>query len=340
MTEHYIQLTSAEIACIWTGYMNDTMAKCMLGYFLNHVKDEEIRSVVQQAYDLSSTHIEELHKIFQEEQLPLPIGFTNEDVNINAPRLYTDPFMLQYVAHMAKVGLLAYSAFISMGARKDIKTYFTTGLQKTSDLFVKSTDVLLEKGLYIRAPYIAYPTNSTMVESEKYLSGFSFFSKQRPLNAIEISHLYMNILTNQIGAKLALSFAQISPNNEVQTWMLRGKDISNKHVKIFTSSLIDNDTQAPSSSDVCITDSTTPPFSDKLTMFHMGLLSAAGTGNYATSASASQRSDLILNYERLSLEVAKYTKDGADIMIKNEWMEQPPTTLDKEKLTKNKNFNN
>jgi hypothetical protein len=340
MTENYIQLTSAEIACTWSEYMNDTMSKCILGYFLNHVKDEEIRSVVKFAYDISTTHIDKLTKIFQEEQLPIPIGFTNEDVNINAPRLYSDPFMIQYLAHMAKVGLLAYSAFISMGARKDIKTYFTAGLQETSDLFIKSTDVLLEKGLYIRAPYIAYPTNSTMVESKKYLSGFSFFSKQRPLNAIEISHLYMNILTNQIGSKLALSFAQISPNHEVQTWMLRGRDISNKHVKIFSSSLIDNDTQAPSSSDVCITDSTIPPFSDKLTMFHMSLLSAAGSGNYATSASASQRSDLILNYERLSLEVAQYAKDGADIMIKNEWMEQPPTTLDKEKLAMNKDFNN
>ncbi|MBA2939085.1 DUF3231 family protein [Paenibacillus sp. CGMCC 1.16610] len=338
--ENYIQLTSAEIACIWSEYMNDTMSTCILGYFLSHVKDNEIKSVIQFAYDISTTRIGKLSEIFNNEKIPLPIGFTNKDVNINAPRLYTDPFMLQYLAHMAKVGLLAYSAFVSMGARKDIKTFFTTGLQETSDLFVKSTDVLLEKGLYIRAPYIAYPMNSTMVETNKYLSGFSFFSKQRPLNAIEISHLYMNILTNQIGSKLALSFAQISPNSDVQTWMLRGKDISNKHAKIFSSSLIDNDTQAPSSSDVCITDSTTPPFSDKLTMFHMSLLSAAGSGNYATSASASQRSDLIVNYERLSLEVAQYAKDGADIMIKNEWMEHPPTTLDKEKLAKDKNFSN
>jgi hypothetical protein len=71
-------------------------------------------------------------------------------------------------------------------------------------------------------------------------------------------------------------------------------------------------------------------------MFHMGMLSATGTGNYATAASASQRTDLVINYERLSLEVAQYAKDGADIMIKNKWMEQPPTTLDKEQLVKKK----
>lgn len=119
--------------------------------------------------------------------------------------------------------------------------------------------------------------------------------------------------------------------------MLRGKDITQKHIQIFTKALINNDLQPPIQSDVFITDSTTPPFSDKLAMFHMGLLTAAGIGNYATSAAASQRSDLVLNYERLSLEIAQYSKDGADIMIKNEWLEQPPGTLDKKQLSKTKN---
>jgi hypothetical protein len=47
----------------------------------------------------------------------------------------------------------------------------------------------------------------------------------------------------------------------------------------------------PISSDLAITDSTTPLFSDKLTLFHIGLLSALGTGNYATAAAVSQQSD-------------------------------------------------
>lgn len=35
----------------------------------------------------------------------------------------------------------------------------------------------------------------------------------------------------------------------------------------------------------------------------------------ATAVSASQRCDLIINYEKLSLEIAQYSKDGADILI-------------------------
>ncbi|WP_332634673.1 DUF3231 family protein [Halalkalibacter flavus] len=340
MTEHHTQLTSAEIASIWSAYMNDSISKCVLEYFLKDVEDEEIKSVIQFAYDLSSTHLEKLTSIFHEEQIPTPTGFTKEDVNMNAPRLYTDPFMLTYINHMAKLGLLGYCGFVSMSARDDIRAYFREGLTETSELFERSSKVALLKGLFVRAPYIAYPTNTDYIDSKKYFSGISLFSKQRPLNAIEISHLYMNIQTNTIGNKLAISFAQTSPSENVHKWMLRGRDISKKHVLLFEKALLNNDIQTPFSSDIAITDSTTPPFTDKLTMFHMGFMSAAGIGNYATASAASQRSDLVLNYERLSLEIAQYAKDGADIMISNEWMEQPPTTLDKDKLTKEKKLNN
>ena len=44
MTEHQTQLTSAEIALIWTAYMNDSMSKCMLGYFLKALFSKIITS--------------------------------------------------------------------------------------------------------------------------------------------------------------------------------------------------------------------------------------------------------------------------------------------------------
>ncbi|SFJ29819.1 Protein of unknown function [Halobacillus dabanensis] len=338
MTQNHTMLTSSELSSIWTSYMNDTMSICILSHFLKHAEDEEIRSVIQFSYDLSTTHVEKLTDIFRKEGLPIPTGFTEEqDLNLNAPRLYTDMFILTYINHMAKVGLLAYSSFIAMSARKDIRDYFMEGLKETSDLYDNSSNVLLSKGLFVRAPYVEYPTKTDFVESKKYFNGYALLGNQRPLNTVEISHLFMNVQTNLIGNKLALSFAQTSPNEEVQKWLLRGADISKKHVEIFTKLLLDNDIQAPASSDVSITDSTTPPFSDKLILFHMGLLSGAGAGNYSTAAAASQRNDLMVNYERLSVEIARYAKDGGDIMVRNGWLEEPPGTIDKHKLSKTKN---
>lgn len=154
-----------------------------------------------------------------------------------------------------------------------------------------------------------------------------------------MSHLSINIQNNLIGAKLSIASAQSSPRKEVQKLMLQGKDISEKHVKIFSSSLLDNNIQPPVSSDIAITNSTAEVFSDKLIIFHQGILTASGTGNYATASAASQRSDLVLNYERLSLEIAQYAKDIAYLMIQNEWLEQPPGTMDVVRLAKHKKQN-
>ncbi|MFC7688065.1 DUF3231 family protein [Ureibacillus sp. GCM10028918] len=336
MTEHLTKLTSSEIGSIWTNYMNDSMSKCVLGYFLKHVEDNEIKSVVQFAYDLSTTHIQKLMSIFQKEEIPTPAGFTDEDVNMNAPRMYTDQFMLNYIHHMAKIGMLAFSGFTSMSARDDIRNYFIEGLNESSKLYERSSSILLSKGLFTRAPYVAYPTETDYVDSKKYLSGLNPFSNKRPLNMVEIAHLFINIQTNLIGTKIAQSFAQGSSIEKIRKWMLRGKDIAQKHIQVLAKVLLENDIQSPASSDICITDSTEPPFSDKLTMFLISLLNSSGIGNYAMAAAASQRSDLILNYERLSAEVAQYAKDGFDILIDHAWLEQPPGTKDKDQLTKKK----
>lgn len=339
MTEPSIKLTSSEIASLWASYMQNSMAVQILNYFLNTVEDSDIRAIVEKAHSLADHVLNDVTHFFHKEGLPIPDGFSDKDVNLEAPRLYTDSFMLTYINHMSKAGMLGATGFLSMSARRDIRKFYKEILSEISDLYDESTETLLKKGLYVRSPYIPYPEQKDYVDSKKYFSGLNIFSKRRPLNSVEIAHLHMNIQTNQIGAVLSISFAQVSPTKEIQTSMLRGKDISDKHIKVFSTILMDNSTQAPSTSDVAITNSTGKVFSDKLMTFHMGMLTAAGTGNYATAAAASQRSDLILNYERLSVEVAQYAKELAGLMIQNEWLEQPPGTLDREELAREKKGN-
>ena len=336
MDDRKVDLTSSEIGALWTGYMNDSMSACILGFMLKDIEDSEIKDVIQYAHDTSLNHIEILKTIFEDEDYAIPNGFTEQDVNMNAPWLFTDTFCLTYVNHMARIGMLAYSGFLAISYRRDICDYFSNGLASASKLYNESLQVALLKGINARHPYIEVPKEIDYVDSKKYLSGLNPFSEKRPLNAVEISHLYLNIMTNSIGSKLCLAFAQTSPMEEVQNFMLRGKEVSQKHNKIFIDTLLKNDIESPHLPDVGISSSTTKTFSDKLMMFHTSLLMSSGTGNYATAAAASQRSDLMLNYERLSLEVARLSKSGADIMIKNNYLEQPPGTKNRKQLAKNK----
>ncbi|MFC3041124.1 DUF3231 family protein [Virgibacillus xinjiangensis] len=339
MAENNINLTSAEIGCLWTAYMNNSMSEKVLKFLLQHIEDDEIKPIISTSYDLASTHLKQLQYLLEQENYALPHAFTEEDVNMAAPWLFSDIFCLTYVNHMAKVAIVTYSGFIGMCTRKDIRQYFSNSMQESIQFFNQATDIALEKGIEARHPYIEVPTETEYINSKNYYNGLNPFSENRPLNSIEISHLYLNVTTNMVGGKLATAFAQTSPTKEVQDFLLRAKDVSQKHVKIFTSTLMEDDIQAAQSPDVCISNSTTQTFSDKLLMFHISLMTAAGIGNYAAAAAASQRSDLMVNYERLSLETARLAKSGADLMIENNWMEQPPGVKNREKLARDKGKN-
>lgn len=334
MSEGYNTLTSTEIASLWTTYMNESMVKTMLTHMLIDIEDKEIKAGVQQSYEMAKNNVDFLADFFQEQKYAKPMGFTDEDLYTNVPKLYSDTFSLIYVNHMSKVAMLGYSGFLAMCVREDVRQFFTKCLQQAANLYNSTVETALSKGFYVQAPYIEVPEEIDYVDTKKYLSGLNPFAEKRPLNAIEISHLYLNIQTNSIGSKLCLSFGQTSQNKEVQEYMIRGSEISKKHVKIFGKTLSESDLIAPGSPDVCVSDSTSQTYSDKLMMFQMSLLSAAGTGNYSTAAAASQRADLAVNYERLSVEIAEFAKTGTDIMIKNNWLEQPPGLKDRKKLVK------
>lgn len=336
MNKDFIHLTSSEIGVLWTNYMNDSMSKCILGFMLKDVDDPDVKPIIQHAYHLSSTHLEKLISIFENEQFAVPNGFTEKDVNKNAPWLFTDTFCLTFVNHMARIGMIAYSGFLAVSYREDVCDYFLQALKETGDLYHQSLKIALLKGVNARHPYIEVPKETDYVDSKKYYSGLSPFTSKRPLNAVEISHLYLNTMTNTIGIKLCLAFAQTSPYKEVQDFLLRSKEVSQKHSKIFIDTLLKDEIETPQLPDVAISDSTTQTFSDKLIMFLLSLLIASGIGNYATAAAASQRSDLAINYERLSLEVSRLAKSGTDIMIKHNWLEQVPGIKDREKLARNK----
>ncbi len=131
-----------------------------------------------------------------------------------------------------------------------------------------------------------------------------------------------------------VGYAQGAKSKKVRNYCLRGKEISTKHVKVFAAMLTNDDLPSPMAWDLEVTDSTISPFSDKIIMFQTSLLIASSISNYATASAASMRSDIAASYIRLTAEVAQFSKDGIDIMIKNAWLEQPPQIPDHKKLAK------
>jgi hypothetical protein len=329
-TEHNLRLTSSEIAQLWSGYMGDSMSRCILSYFKHLVEDEEIRQVVEYALHLSEQHLQRIATIFENEQFPIPHGFTEKDVNVGARRLFSDTFMLVYLQNVAKQGLALYSMALTVSARTDVRAYFTECVATAAELYNRVAGTLLSKGLYIRSPYIPTPESAEYVQKQSFLNGF--FGDKRPLNALEISHFYSDIQTNALGKALITGFAQAAQSVEIKLYFLRGKEVAQKQLEVFSSFLRDEDLPAPMTWDSDVLDSTEPPFSDKLMLFHITGLNTAGVLNYGAAISVSMRRDVIAAYTRLMAEILTYAEDGAKLLIDNGWMEKTPGTVDREAL--------
>lgn len=81
-----------------------------------------------------------------------------------------------------------------------------------------------------------------------------------------------------------------------------------------------------------ITNSTVSPFSDRLIMFHAGLLHQSALAYYGAGMAVSMRTDIAAQYEKIIIEVLKGAGKWMDIMIKKGWMEQPPQANDREAI--------
>lgn len=205
-------------------------------------------------------------------------------------------------------------------------------MMETIDLNTKATQILLEKGIAYRPPTIPYPKKVEFVHKQSFI--LEGLGRRETLTGTEVTNIYGNIQTNYLGAALATAFSQVAQSNKARKYLLRGKEIALKHVEVLRSYLRMDSLPVPMTYEQQITDSTESTFSDKLMMFHFGLMIYAGIGNYGISISESQRTDLVLDYARLNAEVIKYSEDGANIMIAEGWLEQPPLAANRSDLAK------
>ncbi|MBM6617918.1 DUF3231 family protein [Bacillus suaedaesalsae] len=329
-TDHHINLTSAEIAHLYTTFSSDSMAIRVLSYFLENTQDTEIKPILEQSLSISLKHLEQISKIFTDENYVIPIGFGEEDVNVQAPALFYDTFYIHYVKQMSRVGLNAYSLGLSIAARSDVRMFYHEALKDATELDENVTNVALQKGLYIRAPYIIGPKETEFVHTYDFLG--ELIGKPRPLLGMEIAHLYGNLQTISLGKALCIGFSQAARSKEVTKFFIKLRESAGKHMDMITDKINGSHLKPPLTWNDTVTESIFPPFSDKLMMFHINAVMATVVGDFGVSLGASLRKDINSMYGILITELELHLYEGAKLMIKNGWMEKPPQAMNRDEL--------
>lgn len=328
--EHNPQLVSSEVAALWSAYMQNSMAYCIVQHFSQVNEDPDHTDIIQSALSICNLVVNEVKQIFENENHGVPIGFTHEDVNLKAGRLYSDLFAMRYIKYMAAAGTAAAAALLEVLARRDVRDIFSKTSQGFMQLYNDSCDLLLKKGAFVRSPTIPPMEKAEYLQDDSFLSGL--IGRHRPLTVLELAHISKNTETNSIGRTFVAGFSQTAQSPEVRKFMERGTEIAAKHETVFREILIKDGVPLPSTWDSTITKSIDAPFSDKLMMFHTNSLSVISIAGYGAAIGASLRKDIGGNYLRLVSEAIDYADDGVKLMIDNSWFEQPPQNVDREAL--------
>lgn len=327
---HEPKLTSAEIAALWTQYLNETAGLCFNKHMMEHLEDKEIKDVFGYAISLGSKHLEKIKEFFVSEGFPVPIGFTNHDVTPNTPRLFSDVFCLYFLNTMAIHGCHGYSGAITTSSRLDVRDYFTRCNASAVELCNRTKNVLLEKGLYFRPPVVLPPEKPDFVKNDNFLAGW--FGEKRPLSCIEITDIYFNLKKSILAKAVTVAFSQVAHSKHIRDFLLKAVNTKDSHIQMFNDVLNFENLPAPPTLEAEITDSTTSPFSDKLIMFQIGFLFSTAMVYYGAGWASSPRRDLSPKYLMAISGDLKIGNDWINLMIENGWLEQPPLAEDRREL--------
>lgn len=321
---------ASEIGNLWAGYLAENMAVCMLKFMVAKSKDPDIKPLLQQALDLSSQRINSMEELFNSIHHPIPEGYGEKDVDINAPELFSESFSLAYTRLMNVYIELKYSMALSRSSRQDFRQFFSEAINTSRDINQRATDILLAKGLLAKAPHVIIPDTIEIVHDKNYYG--SILGGKRPLNVLEISHLFHNMQVKLLLSTLKLGFSQVIKSEKIKDYMYNGSLMHKEQASKLGKILADENLPEGIPFDFHITDSKQSPFSDKLMLAHSTVVTAFCLVEAGFGLTNSARKDISSTLTNIIAAILADSKNGADLMIENGWLERVPETANRSEL--------
>ncbi len=228
----HVPVSSSELATLWIVYQKKTMMLRVTEHFLTHVKDPEALEILQTFYDKESEFVTEFANTFRQEKAAVPVGFTENDVILQAPPLFDDVYSIMYLRTMMKIASGIHALHLGMSYRKDLMDLYRRSSSFAEEYSEKTTQFLLEKGVLPKSPAVNMPEEAVFAKQKDYRSGLAVTGHKRSLNTVEVAYIYQGIESNVTGMKLMTGFAQVAKEEQVQKYFYRGKELSKNYFEI------------------------------------------------------------------------------------------------------------
>lgn len=318
------KMSSAELGSLWLTYQKKTLILRMLEYFIEKADDEEAKNLMSGLWEQLHPKVAEMKAMFENEGAACPEGFTKEDVNLEAPKLWENGFDIMFSRVLKEISTGLYALHLTISYREDIINFYNQVTVITETYYNLFTQYLLKKSILPRPNYVAMPKSVDFITDKQYMKGTNILGYKRPLNTVEFGVLYRSIESNITGMQLLQGFAQCANDKEVQKYFTKGMELSKEILKENGDIFLQNNIQPPATPGGTVTNSTIAPFSERLMMFCNYLLAGIGLGGLGFSSALLWRNDLIPKTGVQAKDVFEYTREGVGFMMSKGWLEEPP----------------
>jgi len=324
----------SEVGSLWQTYQEKTLIMRFLEYFIEKADDPKARNILGGLWQELDFYVKEMENLFSEQGMVIPVGFTSDDVHLEAPKLYDNGFDIMFVRILKEVSMGLYTLGLNMAYNKKVMSIYEGLTTVTQKIYKLATCYLLERGILALPPKVSMPQKTEFIKNKRYMEGFKLFGEKRSLTDLEVGIIHHNLEVNNIGMQLITGFAQCAQNKEVKQYFLKGKELAKKQIKVMEDLLLEGDVQLSATSGATVTTSTVPPFSDKLMIHCIYILNGFGLIGSGTGGFFSLRNDLAMKTLLLAKDVYFYAQEGIEIKIKNGWFEEPPQMEDRAQIIK------
>jgi hypothetical protein len=317
-------MSSTELGALWMTYQKKTMILRILEYFIKHADDAEAKRLMSGLWEQLHPMVIEMESMFEKEGAVIPKGFTEEDVNLEAPKLWENSFDIMFCRILKEISTGMYALHLTIAYREDIVEFYKRLTEITGSYYNQFTQYLLKKSLLPRPTFIMMPKSIDFITDKQYMKGTNILGHKRQLNTVEFGLLYHAIETNITGIQLMRGFAQCAKDEDVQKYFTKGMELSKEILKEDEDILLQNNIQTPATPGGTVTGSTIAPFSEKLMMFCTHLLGSFSLGGGGFSATMLWRNDLVTKVGVQGKDVFEFTRKGTMLMMTKGWLEEPP----------------
>ncbi|MFC7686368.1 DUF3231 family protein [Ureibacillus sp. GCM10028918] len=318
------KMSSSELGALWTTYQKKSMILRIVEYFIEKSDDQRAKDLMSELWNQLHPLIIEMKITLENEGAAVPDGFTEKDVNLEAPKLWENGFDIMFCRVLKEISMGMYVLHLTMSYRQDIIKLYRDMTEVTETFYGHFTQYLLEKNLYTRPTYVSMPTSTNYISDNDYSKGSNIFGNKRTLNTVEFGYLYRTIETNITGMQLLNGFIQTTKDEDVKKYFIQGKELSKEIIRETSNILLENNIQPPATPGGTVTNSTIAPFSEKLMMYCNYLLSAFSLGGGGFSAGFSLRKDLQTKNVIFAKDIYQYQLNGVNLMMSKGWLEEPP----------------